>query len=89
MKKKKDEFVDDGRVVANMNVEGMAWHNPRVDSVPESRQKMPNVKERVELSAAESRAVMRGTLGAALLAGFCFLGGIALFIFFCTHIWFA
>lgn len=26
-KRKKDEFVDDGRIIANMDIEGMPWNN--------------------------------------------------------------
>lgn len=82
-KEKKEKFVDDGRTIANMNVEGMPWYNPSKDIV-----KSKSAQEFGDLTAKEKRAMMRGILGAALLVGAIFIGGAFLFILFCTKIWF-
>ena len=82
-KEKKETFVDDGRTIANMNVEGMPWYNPSKDIV-----KSESAQEFGDLTAKEKRAMMRGILGAALLVGGIFIGGAFLFILFCTNVWF-
>ena len=70
---------DDGRVIANMNVEGMPWHRPES---PEGES-----SERIQLSPAEARAAMWGALKAALLVAGVFILGAFLFILFCEYIW--
>ena len=52
---------DDGRSYANMNVEGMPWYRPEQENVPENR-------EKIELTPAETRSAIWGALKAALLA---------------------
>ncbi len=80
----KTKFEDDGRTIANMNVEGMPWYNPSKD-MPKSS----TSQNFGDLSAKEKKAMMRGILAAALLVGAIFLGGAFLFILFCTKVWFA
>ena len=70
---------DDGRVIADMNVEGMPWHRPEL---PENESSEP-----VQLSPAEARAAMWGALKAALLVAAVFILGAFLFILFCEHVW--
>ncbi len=82
-KEKKEKFVDDGRTIANMNVEGMPWYNPSKDIV-----KSESAQEFGDLTPKEKRAMMRGILGAALLVGAIFIGGAFLLILFCTNVWF-
>lgn len=82
-KEKKEKFVDDGRTIANMNVEGMPWYNPSKD-IANSK----SAQDFTDLTPREKRAMMRGILGAALLVGAIFIGGAFLFILFCTNIWF-
>ncbi len=86
MRRNKDnnpKFEDDGRTIANMNVEGMPWYNPSKDiDVNKSAQDFG------DLTPKEKRAMMRGILGAALLVGGIFIGGAFLVIWFCTQIWF-
>lgn len=78
------KFEDDGRTIANMNVEGMPWYNPSKDiTTNKSGQKFD------DLTPKEKRAMMGGILAAALLVGAIFLGGALLFLLFCTQIWFA
>lgn len=83
-KTNESKFEDDGRTIANMNVEGMPWYNPSKD-ITNSK----SAQDFSDLSASEKRAMMRGILAAALLIGAIFIGGGFLFILFCTQIWFA
>lgn len=86
MKRNKDnnpKFEDDGRTIANMNVEGMPWYNPSRDTDADK-----SVQDFGDLTPKEKRAMMRGILAAALLVGGIFIGGAFLFIWFCTQIWF-
>ena len=82
-KENKPKFEDDGRTIANMNVEGMPWYNPSKDIVNNK-----STQDFTDLTASEKRAMMRGILAAALLIGAIFVGGAFLFILFCTQIWF-
>ena len=81
-RKKKAPFVDDGRVVANMNVEGMPWYG----GVPETTAQQKNEKSEqpIELTGREKAAMM----AAALLVAVVFVGVFALFILFCVYVWF-
>ena len=82
-RKKKQYDDDDGRVIANMNVEGMPWflsdalkNKGRTDS------------DMSDLTKEESRELVKGAVKAGLLiAGICVLAAF-LFILFCLHIWF-
>lgn len=85
MKKKKEKvvYVDDGRTIANMNVEGMPWYNPV--------KKNPSEQKDTELyspSAKETLSIMGGVLKAAMLVALVFVAVFALFICFCYFIWF-
>ncbi len=84
MKKKKEPFIDDGRVIANMNVEGMPWYQdvPRTDYGKEEKE--PPLK----LTRREKAAMMRGVMGAALLVAFIFITVFGLFLLFCVFVWF-
>lgn len=83
-KESKPKFEDDGRTIANMNVEGMPWYNPSRDRATDT-----SAQDFTDLTPKEKRAMMRGILSAALLVGLIFIGGAFLFILFCTQIWFA
>lgn len=84
-KKKREPFIDDGRVIANMNVEGMPWYKgvPDTSDTNTSKEQIP-----IELTAKEKRAMMRGVMSAALLITFIFVAVFALFICFCVFVWF-
>lgn len=80
-KKNREKFVDDGRVVSNMNVDGMPWyHNAAKNHETDS-------SEQVQLSAKETRAVARGVTGAALLVGsvFVIVFGVVILL---MYLWF-
>lgn len=78
MNKKPDE--DDGRTYADMNIDGMPWY---------SREKtLQQTPEKIQLSKAESRAVIWGALKAALLVTMVFALVFFLFLLFCDKVWF-
>ena len=80
--KKKPSFVDDGRTIANMNVEGMPWY-----SEPKNKPENKGENDFTDLTFKEKRAMMRGFLGAALLIAALFLLVFFLFILFCSYVW--
>lgn len=79
----KPKFEDEGRTVANMNVEGMPWYNPSKD-IPSGK----SVQDFSDWMPKEKRAILGGILAAALLVGGIFIGGAFLLILFCTQVWF-
>ena len=79
-KRKRDEFEDDGRTIADMNVDGMPWYL-------EKREKQPE-QEKIELTKEEGRAMMGGILKATLLATLAFGVGLTLFILLCDLVFF-
>lgn len=81
MAPKKDDFEDDGRTIADMNVDGMPWYEPN--------RRDPESTEKIELSREEQRWMIGGALKAALLVGAVFGIVYFLFLLFCTKIWFA
>ena len=87
MSKRNDDFEDDGRVIADMNVEGMPWHDPvTVKKTPEEAEK--SREELGKLSKKETLHLILGVLGAALLVAVVFVVGFLLFILFCQYVWF-
>ena len=79
-KRKREEFEDDGRTIANMNVDGMPWYL-------ENREKQPE-QEKIELTKEEGRAMMGGILKATLLVTLAFGVGLTLFILLCDLVFF-
>ncbi len=84
-KKKRQKFEDDGRTIANMNVEGMPWYTPGTSQMPKSSE---NKGDSIKLNRKEKSAMMRGVLGAALLVALIFVLVFTLFILFCVFVWF-
>ena len=77
---------DDGRTIADMNVEGMPWYRPGGPlSRGERRQK---AGESESMTREESRYYTWGAVKAALLVMSVICGGIVLFILFCQFVWF-
>lgn len=69
---------DDGRVIANMNVEGMPWHS---GAEPAARKSAEGQQSEVpELSRRERGAIMRGAFLAVLLIALVFLGACFLLL---------
>ena len=72
---------DDGRTIADMNVDGMPWYRP-------PRPQGEGQADQPKLSKRETRSVVLGALAAALLVCAVFALGYFLFILFCDKIWF-
>lgn len=79
---------DDGRVIANMNVDGMPWHIRDGMLRREKEQSNPNRLDFSDLTEDETREIVKGTMKAALLIGSAFMVGIGLFLLFCVFVWF-
>lgn len=93
MSKRKEKFEDDGRVIANMNVDGMPWHGgfSRRNSAEESlsdEQVEHNRAEMSKLSKKQTLYMVLGVLGAALAVAAIFAIGYLLFILFAQFVWF-
>lgn len=80
--KKKPSFIDDGRTIADMNVEGMPWYSGEKSKTENKRE-----NDFTDLTFKEKRAMMKGILGAALLIAALFLLVFFLFILFCSYVW--
>ena len=77
---------DDGRTIADMNVEGMPWYTP---GGPASRKEKKRGKAGAEpMTREESRYYTWGALKAALLVTGVMCAGIVLFVLFCQFVWF-
>jgi len=89
MAKKKVYDDDDGRVIANMNVDGMPWS---IRDVMARRRKSDEMLQGggdfSDLSAKETREIVKGAVKAGLIIAGVFLVAAALFILFCIHVWF-
>ena len=81
-KKEKVRYYDDGRTIADMNVEGMPWYSGEKSKTENKRE-----NDFTDLTFKEKRAMMRGILGAALLIAALFLLVFFLFILFCSYVW--
>jgi len=86
VKKDKAKFEDDGRTIANMNVEGMPWY--KAPSLTKTDDKAGSGEQPEELTSAGRRAMTGGILAASLLIGSIYAVVILLFILFCIYVWF-
>jgi hypothetical protein len=80
--RKKTVFVDDGRVVAPMDFEGTPLSRPKTPDAPAG----PSSEQ--PLTTSQTFHAIGGALLAALLIGFVFVGGLALFLLFAVNVWF-
>ncbi len=83
-RKKKQYDDDDGRVIANMNVEGMPWF---LSDALKNR-KPSSSDELNDLTKEESRELVKGAVKAGLLIAGIFVLAAFLFILFCIYVWF-
>jgi hypothetical protein len=88
LKKKTREIHDDGRTIAQMNVDGMPWYVPQLDKSAAS-EGQPAAEPPEKLRGAARWAFTWGVLKAVLLVTAVFVLGYFLFLLFCTNIWFA
>ena len=82
-RKKKVYDDDDGRVIANMNVDGMPWYTGA-----DRRGKRMSQADADDLTKGETRAIVAGAMKAGLLVAGVFLLGALIFILFCVFVWF-
>lgn len=83
MKRKKDDFVDDGRVIAPMDVDGMPYNDRR----PLFRQKERKIDpDAPQFSAKERRQVALSAMLAGAVLSLIFIAAAALFIWLLTVI---
>lgn len=86
-KEKKEDFVDDGRTIVPMDVDGMPWSTRgvrdmfREDPPPSETDKPP-------MSRDERRSYICAAIGAGLLIAAVFGAAYALFLLFCRYVWF-
>ena len=74
---------DDGRTIANMNVDGMPWYSPA------PKKDDPRERGREELlSPRDRRRYILGALLAAIALAAIFGAAYFLFLLFCTKVWF-
>lgn len=88
-KRNKPTFEDDGRTIANMNVEGMPWYKASSRGSDTDAEGTSGSKEQPEqLSKEGQRAMTGGIMAASLLIGGIYTVVILLFILFCIFVWF-
>ena len=78
---------DDGRVIANMNVDGMPWYQRSQRQFP-GFPKTKRGSDFSDLTKEETREIIKGALKASLLIAGIFILGMLLFILFCLYVWF-
>ncbi len=92
MKKKKEklEYFDDGRVIANMNIEGMprSVFRRSARSAYDEFGKTTEKKEVLVLSRKERFALSWGVISSHIIFALAVFGFFALFILFCVKVWF-
>ena len=84
MKKSKRKFVDDGRVIANMDVDGMPWH---MEKSPDAVD-MPEGYEPYQMTKEEGRTYIWAAIKAGLLIVMVFGLIYFFFILFMDKVWF-
>lgn len=92
-KNKADDFIDDGRVIANMNIDGVPQSVFRSVFRPKRTHfdefgKVSEEKEPVRLTKKERREVIFGVILSHLVFTLIVFGVFALFILFCVKVWF-
>lgn len=86
-KKQRYEFADDGRVIANMNVDGMPRSFIRRTAFDEFG-KTKVEKDIISLSRKEHWRLLLGAVLSHVVFALVVFGSFALFILFCTKVWF-
>ena len=85
-KQRKLHDDDDGRVIANMNVDGMPWYQRSERQTRGMSAGSSNSFQ--DLTKEETREIIKGSLKASLLIAGVFILAMFLFILFCLYIWF-
>ena len=89
-KKKFREDVDDGRVIAPMNVDGMPWYRPgrREPRSPADASGSSAAGAPEKMTLGENMAFAAGVMKAVMLVALIFVGALLGFILFCIYVWF-
>ena len=87
-KKKSKDFVDDGRVIADMDVEGMPRSIFGRASFNRFNKSRGETAEDPKLTKDEQRSLFLGVLVSYALFGVAIFGSFGLFILFCIKVWF-
>ena len=74
---------DDGRTIANMNVEGMPWYNPSQSEMP-----LNTCSPQEPMTREEQRIYTWAAVKAGLLVVFVFAVVFFLFLLFADYVWF-
>ena len=77
---------DDGRTIANMNVDGMPWYNRYAADHPEEEND-PDA-EHYQMTKEEQRMYTWAAIKAGLFVVLVFAVVFGLFIAFCDFVWF-
>jgi len=90
MKKQKKVWQDDGRVIANMNVEGMTdvFYKPRNRRRFDEFGQLSNKPEPIILTRGEHRSISRGVCLAYLAALGLMMSLLTAFMLFISFVWF-
>ena len=73
---------DDGRTVADMNVDGLPWY------VKGDENRTADGRQHEQMTDEELRAYRFAALKASLLVAVIFIGAFFIFLLFCDFIWF-
>ena len=82
-RRRDEEPADDGRTIADMNVEGMPWYLRR-----RNNSETDSGAGHYQMTREEQRAYTWAAVKSALLITLVFGGVFAAFIAFCQFIWF-
>ena len=75
---------DDGRTIANMNVDGMPWYDSRLE---QGQEETPG-GEHYQMTREEQRMYTWAAIKSGLLVALVFAVVFGLFIAFCDFVWF-
>jgi hypothetical protein len=81
---------DDGRVICDMDVDGMSWHDKRIrrEKREQRRAIATGQTDREQMTKSEARQFTFHATLAGMLIAFVFSAAWVLFILFCTQVWF-
>lgn len=90
MKKRKNNLPegDDGKTIVDMNVEGMPWYHKTSPDHVDDDGATSKPGDHYQMSDKEARYYTFAALKWALLIGLIYAAVFALFILFCTQVWF-
>lgn len=84
-KESKQDWVDDGRTIVSMDVDGMP--NQRTRGSNTCKPIKPSAQPEEQLSARETRRLMLAGMQWALVVSVGFVLVLVLFVLFCVKVW--